>query len=72
MNKHIIVLFILVTVCIMSCIGLVMKDKDNDKKFAVLGQALYVGITEKQFEDQNYYTALHYVLNYNQYMGGAK
>jgi hypothetical protein len=56
----------------MSCIGLVIKDKDNDKKFAVLGQALYVGITEKQFEDQNYYTALHYVLNYNQYMGVSK
>jgi hypothetical protein len=52
---------------------LIIVKEDNDKKFKALGDALYVGITKEEFENQNYIkenksTALQNVKQYYNYM----
>ena len=52
---------------------LIIVKEDNDKKFKALGDALYVGITQDEFEKQNYtkprtQSAIESVKQYYNYM----
>jgi hypothetical protein len=52
---------------------LIVVKEDNDKKFKVLADALYVGITKEEFEKQNHIkenkkSALENVKQYYNYM----
>jgi hypothetical protein len=67
MKSAIITLYVFVFLIGVAVISLIVKEQDDENRFKALGEALYVGMTKKQFEDQNYYDATYYVLQYQNY-----